>query len=137
MKQVLIINLAEAIQEYVGDLPQESWGYETETAEYGCPESLAFSAATGFFGYLGSDDPDDGIEEAKETLSIYGTCQLEPNDIFWFDVHHCLDRYKDDLIRKGMRHCTDMAFVAPNLILEVSNEMDMVGFHDKQQQPRG
>lgn len=138
MKKLLIIDLTEEIHEYVGDLPEESWGFDSETAEYGSPDELAMSAAVGFFGYLGSDDPNHDEEEEFDDMdkSIGYSCTLEPNDNFWFDVHHNLNNFKDTLIAQGLRHMTDLCFSDRRLIIEVSTEMDMAKHHDRVQPPR-
>jgi hypothetical protein len=138
MKQLLIIDLREEINEYVGDLPEESWGYDSDTAEYGAPDELAMSAAIGFFGYIGSDDPNHDEEEDFNEMdrSIGYSCSIEPNDQFWFDVHHNLNNFKDTLIEQGLTHATDISFSAGRLIIEVSTEMDMAKHHDRLQPPR-
>lgn len=136
MKRTLIINLAEEIFDYVGKLDPEVWGFDSETSEYGSPEELATQAATGFFGYIGSDDPAAQEEQDEMEGEIGTSCTLEPNDRFWFDVHHNLNLYKETLIKQGLTNLTDMAFRNPNLILEVSTEMDMTTRHEKVQPPR-
>lgn len=130
MKRTLIINLAEEIFEYIGDLPQESWGFDSETSEYGAPDELAHQAVIGFFGYLGSDDPTVGEERDEMEGEIGASCSLEPSDRFWFDVHHSLNLYKESLIRQGLTQLEDVTFVSPLLMLEVSTEMDMAKHHE-------
>ena len=136
MKKILIINLADEVHEYVGDSPEESWGYCSETAEYGSPDELALNAAAGFFGYLGSDDPEQESEVDEMEGEIGASCSLEPNDRFWFDVHHNLNLYKNSLKQQGLTNLVHASFHAPNLILEVSTEMDMTVYHEKLEPPR-
>lgn len=138
MKKLLIIDLKEEINEYAGDVPEESWDYDSMLSEYGTPDELAMSAATGFFGYLGSDDPNHDEEEEFDEMdkSIGYGCVIEPPDQFWFDVHHNLNNFKDTLVAQGLVHMSDLSFSGGRLIIEVSNEMDMAKHHDRVQPPR-
>lgn len=137
-KRVLVIDLAEEINDYVGDLPEESWGLDSETSEYGAPDELAMSATIGFFGYLDPNSPNHEEEESFEDmdLAIGRGCTLEPNDQFWFDVHHNLNLFKSELLAQGLVHATDISFSSKRLVIEVSNEMDMAKHHERIQPPR-
>lgn len=136
-KRVLVIDLTEEVNDYVGDLPEESWGLDSETSEYGGPDELAMSAACGFFGYLDPNSPNHDEEEFEDMDKAIGySCTLEPNDQFWFDVHHNLNLFKPQLLAQGLIHATDISFSNKRLVIEVSNEMDMAKHHDRIQPPR-
>lgn len=135
IKKLLIVNLADDIHEYVGKLPEAAWGFEGETAEYGSPDELAINAASSFMGFLGSDDP--GEEGAIDTSDgEMGACYIEPSDQYWFNVHNTLNHYAADLRLRGLVNLTNVHFANPNLILEVSTEMDMAKPHVRTEPPR-
>lgn len=137
-KRILVIDLTEEINDYVGPLPEESWGFDSDTMEYGSPDELALSAACGFFGYLDpksdNHDEDDGFEDMDNAIG--NSCSLEPNDQFWFDVHHNLNLFRPTLVSQGLIYATDMSFSNRRLVIEVSNEMDMAKHHERLQPPR-
>ena len=134
ISRLLIINLAEDIHEYVGTLPEEAWGFDGETAEYGTPDELAITAAAQFMGFLGSDDPDEAAMPENDQFG--SSCYVEPSDQFWSSVHHTLNHYAADLKLRGLTNLTNVSFVNPNLILEVSTEMDMAKPHVREEPPR-
>jgi hypothetical protein len=134
-KRTLILNLAEEIKEYVGDIPEETWGYDSETSEYGSPIELATAVACNYFGYLATDpainSEDDDLDHPEE-----GRCQLEPGDQFYVDVQHTLNQFTERLLDRGLVHLTACSFSNPYLICEVSTEMDMAKYANQLQPPR-
>lgn len=132
-KKLLIVNLADDIYEYVGKLPEAAWGFEGETAEYGSPDEIAIQAATTFMGFLGSDSPE---EEGELDANEFGGCYVEPSDQYWSSVHNTLNYYAADLRMRGLVNLTNVHFANPNLVLEVSTEMDMAKPHVRTEPPR-
>lgn len=134
VKRTLILNLSEEIKEYVGDLPEESWGFDSETSEYGSPIELATAVACNYFGYLASDPANDPDEADGDPME--GRCQLEPGDQFYVDVQHTLNQFTERLLDRGLVHLTACSFSSPYLICEVSTEMDMAKYANQLQPPR-
>lgn len=135
MKKIFALNLAEEIHEYVGDLPPESWGHDSETTEYGSPDEIAFSAAYTYFGEHFDkivDDPDELLEE-----EIGSKCHFnDPHDHMYFSVLHSLNANADALRKSGLTYLNDAHFQFPYLVLELSTEMDMGKYRDRVEPPR-
>jgi hypothetical protein len=112
----------------VGKLPEASWGFDGDTAEYGSPDEIALQAASTFMGFLGSDDPED---DEDIDPNEFGGCYVEPSDQYWSSVHNTLNYYAEDLRKRGLVHLTSCSFANPNLILEVSTEMNMAKPHGR------
>lgn len=123
MKRIVVLDLAEEIHDYVGDVPEGSWDYDAEIMEYGTPNELAMTAAYTFFGEMGDRMADDPNEALKEEL---GACAYnEPHDQYYFDVLHSLTVQAPMLQDRGLVHLTDIAWAQGKMILELSTEMDM------------
>lgn len=133
MKKLLILNLAEEIHDYVGDTPVESWDADSNIAEYGTPDELAFSAAYAFFGDMGDTLVEDEMAMIAEETG--GKCYNEPHDEFYYGVLHTLNTNVALIREERLVHLTDVVFSYPNLVLELSTEMDMNKYHAKLEPP--
>lgn len=135
MKRRLVLNLSEDIHEYVGNLPFESWGHDSETMEYGSPDEIAMSAAYTYFGELHDtmvDDPEALMEEETGSKCQYN----EPHEQMYYNVLHSLNANAGILRQVGLTYLDDVHFKFPYLVLDLSNEMDMSKYRDREEPPR-